>query len=91
MNSERQHSQDRSIDQAFPYRNTSTLSWHDLQRAAHRHEVQRYKEMSSSAQSGHRRREETKEKLDHLQRDDECFDELLERLASNEELITVGA
>jgi predicted CopG family antitoxin len=35
--------------------------------------------------------DETKEKLDRLKRDDESFDELLKRLASDEEPITVGA
>ncbi|SIS19185.1 DUF7557 family protein [Natronorubrum thiooxidans] len=35
--------------------------------------------------------DETKAKLDRLKRDDESFDELLERLASDEEPITVGA
>lgn len=34
--------------------------------------------------------DETKAKLDRLKRDDESFDELLERLASDEEPITVG-
>ncbi|ADB62891.1 hypothetical protein Htur_4051 (plasmid) [Haloterrigena turkmenica DSM 5511] len=35
--------------------------------------------------------DETKAKLDRLKRDDESFDELLKRLASDEEPITVGA
>ncbi len=34
--------------------------------------------------------DETKEKLDRLKRDDESFDELLERLVSDEEPISVG-
>lgn len=34
---------------------------------------------------------ETKAKLDRLKRDDESFDELLERLANDEKPITVGA
>lgn len=35
--------------------------------------------------------EETKEKLDRLKRDDESFDELLDRLASDEEPIAIGS
>lgn len=35
--------------------------------------------------------EETKEKLDRLKCDDESFDELLARLASDEEPIAVGS
>lgn len=35
--------------------------------------------------------DETKAKLDRLKRDDESFDDLLERLVSDEEPITVGA
>ncbi|WP_339105965.1 antitoxin VapB family protein [Haloterrigena salinisoli] len=35
--------------------------------------------------------DETKEKLDRLKRDDESFDELLARLANEEEPITIGA
>ncbi|AGB36716.1 DUF7557 family protein [Natronococcus occultus] len=35
--------------------------------------------------------EETKEKLDRLKRDDESSDELLARLASDEEPIAVGS
>ncbi|AHF99053.1 hypothetical protein HALLA_09385 [Halostagnicola larsenii XH-48] len=34
---------------------------------------------------------ETKAKLDRLKRDDESFDELLERLVNDEKPITVGA
>lgn len=34
---------------------------------------------------------ETKEKLDRLKRDDESFDELLNRLASDEDPIAIGA
>ncbi|MDS0477078.1 antitoxin VapB family protein [Natrinema sp. 1APR25-10V2] len=34
--------------------------------------------------------DETKAKLDRLKRDDESFDELLERLVSDEEPISVG-
>lgn len=35
--------------------------------------------------------EETKAKLDRLKRDDESFDDLLDRLASDEEPIDVGS
>ncbi|APW99388.1 hypothetical protein CHINAEXTREME_17135 [Halobiforma lacisalsi AJ5] len=35
--------------------------------------------------------DETKEKLDRLKREDESFDELLDRLASDEEPIAVGS
>ena len=35
--------------------------------------------------------EETKEKLDRLKRDDESFDDLLARLASDEEPIDIGS
>jgi len=34
---------------------------------------------------------ETKEKLDRLKRDDESFDDLLDRLATDEEPIEIGA
>lgn len=35
--------------------------------------------------------EETKKKLDRLKRDDESFDELLERLATDKEPIEIGS
>lgn len=35
--------------------------------------------------------EETKAKLDRLKRDDESFDELLDRLATDEEPIDIGS
>ncbi|ELY88168.1 hypothetical protein C483_15676 [Natrialba hulunbeirensis JCM 10989] len=35
--------------------------------------------------------EETKEKLNRLKQDDESFDELLERLADDEEPIVIGS